>query len=583
MRRTIVLASIVLSCVACVNLDVPNQLFECRQDETCRDRRPDASPDQFQKDTAGTVNETSGDAGATVAGSDAGPRDAGATVADDGPDDGAITTGPGVCGDALTAAPANIVVTVGDGQLGLFWTATQGASQYSVSRGTTGTGSFTQVALTTAPSYLDQSLSNGVTYYYVVAAGNGSCWSPGSAVTPGTPSDAPPECSQTPPTDVAAASSGSVQVTLTWTATTPAPTSYDISRSRVSGSGYEPVAAVAGTVTTYTDADTSLVKDTRYYYRVSASGSCSAPSPEVSATTACLTPDAPAAPTVSSSNGAITVAWPAISGATAYSVFRDSSATGAFTEVVSSNQTALEHTDAASSLINGQTYYYKLAASNAAGQCVSPLSTSNSAMACSPPEVPTGLKATPRGLKQVDLTWTASGGASRYAILRGTSRDAEVDVTPPSTAITTTSYTDSDLTADTTYYYKVRALSGPSDACASALSSEVTATPSSCTVLSGSQNNYIANTTGAYCFVTCWDLPVGVAGVGLNAVSFAGRTFTINGLQVSCPSDCTLPSNLTKDYSTYPTTGAYVFRVTAGSQAWASNTWWSSTPGRDCQ
>jgi len=536
------------------------------------------------------------DAEVTVVDGQAGSGDADATAVNPsvcGQDDPSKSLGidcpsaGGPC-DVPTSAPTNVVVTSGDKQLGLFWTAAPGASHYRVARGTTETGAFAQVALTTTTSYLDKALTNGQTYYYVVAAGNGSCWSVASAVTSGTPSAAPPgsECSQPPPTDVQASSSGSVQVTLTWAAAAPAPPSYSISRSRVSGSGYEPVAIVAGTVITYTDADPSLVRDTKYYYRVSAEGSCaaqSAQSPEVSVTTACLTPDAPAAPTVSNSNGAIAVAWPSVSGATAYSIYRDTSPTGSFAEVVSRNQTTLAYTDAASGLSNGQTYYYKVSASNAAGQCVSPQSNSRSAMSCAPPGVPSGLKASPQGPKQVGLTWTASTGTSQYAIMRGTSRGAEVDVTPPATPITTTSYTDTGLTADTTYYYKIRAQNGANNACASAPSPEVMATPTSCIVLPGSRSNYIANTTNAYCFVTCWDLPLGVAGVGLNAVNFSGRTFTINGLPVSCASDCTLPSNLTKDYSTYPTTGAYVFRVTAGSDPSANNTWWSPKPGRDCQ
>ena len=577
MRRVVVLASTLASGIACVNLDVPDQVAECRGAGACRNLRSDASPDESQVDLPTFASRTDGqlDADATVVDSKAGPRDADATA-----------VGSSICSqDAPTSAPTNVVVTRGDKQLGLFWTAAPEASQYRVSRGTSETGIFTQVALTAITSYLDKQLTNGATYYYVVSASDGSCWSVDSAVTSGTPSAAPPgsECSQTPPTDVQVSSSGSVQVTLTWTAATPAPPSYGISRSRVSGSGYEPVANVAGTVTTYTDADPSLVNDANYYYRVSAEGSCAADSSEVFVTTACLTPDPPAAPTVSNSNGAITVIWPSVSGATAYSIYRDTSPTGSFAEVVSRNQTALGYTDAASGLSNGQTYSYTVSASNAAGQCVSPRSNSNSAMSCAPPDVPSGLKASPQGQKQVELTWTASTGASQYGIMRGTSRGAEVDVPPPATPITTTSYTDTGLTADTTYYYRIRAQNGANNACSSAPSPEVMATPISCIVLPGSKSNYVANTTNAYCFVTCWDLPLGVAGVGLNAVNFSGRTVTINGLPVSCTSDCTLPSNLTKDYSTYPTTGAYVFRVTAGSDTSANNTWWSPKPGRDCQ
>lgn len=562
MRRAIILASTFVSGIGCVSLAVPSDITECKAAGTCYDRRSDASPDGAQKDLATVTNRSDG------------RRDAGAAVVD-----GKDTPG-GFC-DVPSAAPTNVVVTSGDKQLGLFWSAAPGASQYRVSRGTTETGTFTQVALTTTTSYLDKALTNGQTYYYIVSASNSMCWSVDSAVGSGTPS-AGSGCSQILPTDLQASSSGSVQVTLTWTAVTPAAPSYGISRSRVSGSGYEPIAIVAGTVTTYTDADPSLLKDTKYYYRVSADGSCAAQSSEVSVVATCRTPDAPEAPTLSNSNGAITATWSSVSGATAYSIYRDSSATGSFAEAVSRNQTALAYTDAASNLSNGQTYYYKVSASNAAGQCVSPQSNSSSATSCAPPDIPSGLKASPRGLKQVELTWTASTGASQYAIMRGTSRGAEVDVTP-TVPITTTSYTDTDLIVDTTYYYKIRAQSGASSACSSAPSAEVMATPSSCVVLSGSKNNYTANTTRAYCFVTCWDLPLGVAGVGVNAVNFSGRTFTINGLPVNCPSDCTLPGNLTKDYSNYPITGAYVFRVTAGYDTSASNTWWSPKPGRDCQ
>ena len=595
MRRVGILASILASGVACVNLDVPGEVAECRAAGSCHDLRSDASPDGSRMDVPTFASTTDGrrDAEVTVVDGQAASGDADATAVNPsvcGQDDPSKSLGidcPSASGpcDVPTSAPTNVVVTSGDKRLGLFWTAAPGASQYRVSRGTNETGIFTQVALTTTTSYLDRQLTNGATYYYVVSASNGSCWSVDSAVTSGTPSAAPPgpECSQPPPSDVQASSSGSVQVTLMWAAATPAPPSYGISRSRVSGSGYESVAIVAGTVTTYTDADLSLVKNTEYYYRVSADGSCAAQSSEASVTTACLTPNPPAAPTVSNSNGAITVAWPSVSGATAYSIYRDTSPTGSFSEVVSRSQTALTYTDAASGLINGQTYYYKVSASNAAGQCVSPQSNSSSAMSCAPPSVPSGLKANPQGPKQVGLTWTASTGTSQYAIMRGTSRGAEVDVTPPATPITTTSYTDTGLTADTTYYYRIGAQNGANNACSSAPSPEVMATPTSCTVLPGSKSNYIANTTNAYCFVTCWDLPPGVAGVGLNAVNFSGRTFTINGLPVNCPSDCTLPSNLTKEYSTYPTTGAYVFRVTAGSDTSANNTWWSSKPGRDCQ
>ncbi len=89
-------------------------------------------------------------------------------------------------------APTGVTPTPGNGQISLAWTAPAGATLYRVSRNTTGTGTFPQIATPTATSYLDTPLTNGTTYYYVVAASNGSCWSANSAVASGTPICTPP-------------------------------------------------------------------------------------------------------------------------------------------------------------------------------------------------------------------------------------------------------------------------------------------------------------------------------------------------------------------------------------------------------
>jgi hypothetical protein len=86
---------------------------------------------------------------------------------------------------------------------------------------------------------------------------------------------------------------------------------------------------------------------------------------------------------------------------------------------------------------------------------------------------------------------------------------------------------------------------------------------------------------GAYCFVTCWDLTeTGVSG-------FSDRILTINGTTIPCAlaadggGECTIPSGLKKDFSTYPTSGAYVFNISAGSFQWPTNHW--SGTAKDCK
>lgn len=89
------------------------------------------------------------------------------------------------------------------------------------------------------------------------------------------------------------------------------------------------------------------------------------------------------------------------------------------------------------------------------------------------PQPPSDLKATASSSK-VTLTWSASAGAAKYSVYRGT-KSGEEAVAPIATGVEKTSYTNTGLTNGVTYYYKVKAVnsSGTSKA-----SSEVSAKPS---------------------------------------------------------------------------------------------------------
>ncbi|HKW16606.1 MAG TPA: glycoside hydrolase family 44 protein [Terriglobales bacterium] len=87
-----------------------------------------------------------------------------------------------------------------------------------------------------------------------------------------------------------------------------------------------------------------------------------------------------------------------------------------------------------------------------------------------PPAAPTNVVATP-GSQQVALTWTASSGATSYAVSRSTTSGG-----PYSSLATanTNSYTDAGVTNGTTYYYVVVAVNSYGK---SGSSTEVSATP----------------------------------------------------------------------------------------------------------
>jgi len=89
------------------------------------------------------------------------------------------------------------------------------------------------------------------------------------------------------------------------------------------------------------------------------------------------------------------------------------------------------------------------------------------------PAAPTGLSASTVDTSQISLSWTASGGATSYKIQRspdGSTGWAQVGATA------TTTFTDTGLTAATTYYYRVVASNSIGDSAPSNVASAKTAT-----------------------------------------------------------------------------------------------------------
>lgn len=88
------------------------------------------------------------------------------------------------------------------------------------------------------------------------------------------------------------------------------------------------------------------------------------------------------------------------------------------------------------------------------------------------PAAPTGLTPT-AGNSQVSLVWNSSAGATSYNVYRGTSPSGESAV-PIANGLATAAYTDSGLTNNSTYYYKVAAVNTSGT---SSFSTEANATP----------------------------------------------------------------------------------------------------------
>lgn len=89
-------------------------------------------------------------------------------------------------------APTNLTATAGNAQVSLSWTAATGATSYKVKRGTVSGGPYSLIASPTGTSYTDTGVSNGTTYYYVVAGANSGGEGPPSNQASATPVYPPP-------------------------------------------------------------------------------------------------------------------------------------------------------------------------------------------------------------------------------------------------------------------------------------------------------------------------------------------------------------------------------------------------------
>ncbi|MEY5026004.1 MAG: hypothetical protein RLZZ244_1532, partial [Verrucomicrobiota bacterium] len=115
---------------------------------------------------------------------------------------------------APPVAPSGLRATPSNAQISLNWNAVSGATSYRVLRSTTRGSGYADFAgnVTSTLSLVNSGLSNGVAYFYVVAALNSSGQSPNSAevtATPVAPPAAPAGLTATP---------GDGLVTLRWTA-----------------------------------------------------------------------------------------------------------------------------------------------------------------------------------------------------------------------------------------------------------------------------------------------------------------------------------------------------------------------------
>lgn len=320
--------------------------------------------------------------------------------------------------------------------------ADESVSGYNVYRSDTEDGTYTIIA-SNHPSlnYTDRTAAPGTTYYYKVSAvTSGGRTGEKSAPTSATTYAAIP----TPTATSFTLSDVSIQVD--WDDV--GADSYKVYVSSTLNGPYVHL----HTTSNLTQTVTGLFADTTYYFKVEGvmnDGPTSALSNATSSRTLAVAPIPVPTPVATALNTtSIKIEWDdlAVNG---YYIYRSNSLNGTYTPIVFVN-TGTYLTDAG--LLSNTTYYYKVACVDE-NNVVGAQSNVVSAKTFGPLNTPV-VTASVR-VSNIQLTWYSIPDAVTYHVYRASSIDGQYDFLGP---VSSTSYLNTGLEQNTTYYYQVRAV-----------------------------------------------------------------------------------------------------------------------------
>jgi hypothetical protein len=470
--------------------------------------------------------------------------------------------------------PQGLAAVHGNAQVALSWSAPSSSGGVAVTGykvyQSTDDSSYSEVATPSGTSQTITSLTNGTQYYFKVAAvnavGTGSLTSSVNA-TPATTPTAPQSFT---------GSAGDTEVSLSWAAPSSnggsAVTGYKVYQSTDDAS-YSEVATPLGTSQTVT----GLTNGTTYFFKVAAVNAegtgTQTSSISYTPTAAATAPGVPQSLAATHSNTQVDLSWsaPASDGGatiTGYKVYQSTDDVS-FSEVATPSGTSQSIT----SLTNGTTYYFKVAAVNSVGTGTQ--TSSVNATPATTPGVPQSLAQT-AGDTQVDLSWSApaSNGGSAvtgYKVYQSTDDVSFSEVATPSG----TSQTITSLTNGTTYYFKVAAVNAEGTG---SQTSSVSSTPTAAATAPGVPQSLAASRGNTQVDLS-WSAPASDGGATITGYKVYQSTDDVSYSEVATPSGTTQTITSLTNGTTYYFKVAAVNSVGTGTQTSSVSAVPATTPG----
>jgi len=339
------------------------------------------------------------------------------------------------------AVPENVRLEVlSNDSVRITWNAVYGAISYRVYRASgSETATYNSVATVRALSHTDTGLVSGQRFYYKISAvSNVSNESAQSDIV----------TVFTPPGNVRASAVTTVSANLVWDASNMA-SGYNIYRSDIEDGDYiklnSNIIAGAGF------ADTGLLPETTYYYKVSAiSGEVeSLQSNQVPVTT--LSPVPTNVRLSSATTVSVSLEWNLIAGSDGYNVYRSDSIDGIYSKINSA--TIIENRFTNTGLSPETSYYYKISSINGGIESLQSAVISTATLT----PVPANVRVSSSTIDSVGLAWNLVSGASGYNIYRSDGETGTyIKINTGEVAVA--EYIDTVVLPYSTYYYKVSAI-----------------------------------------------------------------------------------------------------------------------------